>query len=141
MQSPTSRGSAGLVTSDDGIRPPPGDRSEFIPTFEVIRAEALFASPLQSSESPSPDQVRRAVGTTLCRLGIRGCTAQLAGEFGDHPDTAAARMTWALAMIRTVYPTPSMIPTPGLRLLARLKIAPESWTSTTADAATAPTTA
>jgi hypothetical protein len=27
-------------------------------------------------------------------------------------------MTWALAMIRAVYPAPSMIPTPGLRALA-----------------------
>jgi hypothetical protein len=87
-------------------------------TFESIRAEALFASTLQSSESPSPDQVRRAVAMTLRRLGIRGCAGQLAGEFGDHPDTAAARMTWALAMIRTVYSTPSMISTPGPRALA-----------------------
>jgi hypothetical protein len=28
----------------------------------------------------------------------------MAGEFGDHPDTAVARMSWALAAIRTVYP-------------------------------------
>jgi hypothetical protein len=55
---------------------------------------------------------------TLRRLGIHGCAGQLAGEFGDHPDTAVARMTWALAMIRAVYPAPSMIPTPGLRGLA-----------------------
>jgi len=80
-------------------------------TFEVLRAEALFASILQSSESPSPDQVRRAVATTLRRLGARGCAAQLAGECGEHPDIAAARMTWALATIRTVYRTPSTIPT------------------------------
>jgi len=84
-------------------------------TLETIRAEALFASTLQPSESPSPDQVRRAVATTLHRLGIRGCAAQLACEFGDHPYTAAARMTWALATIHTVYPTPSPMPTPGLR--------------------------
>jgi hypothetical protein len=72
-------------------------------TFEVVRAEALFASPLQPSGSPSPDQVRHAVTTTLRRLGSRGCAAQAAGEFGDHPDTAVARMSWALATIRTVY--------------------------------------
>jgi hypothetical protein len=84
-------------------------------TFEAARAEALFASTLQSSGSPFPDQVRRAVATTLSRLGVRGCAAQMAGEFGDHPDTAASRMSWALATIRTVYPAPSMIPTPDLR--------------------------
>jgi hypothetical protein len=104
MQSSTTTSPAGFVTSVDRIR--------------QLRAEALFASTLQPSESPSPDQVRRAVATTLRRLGVRGCAGQLAGEFGDHPDTAAARMTWALAMIRAVYPTPSMMPIPGPRALA-----------------------
>jgi hypothetical protein len=65
-------------------------------TSEVERAEALFASTLQSSESPTPDQVRRAVSSTLRRLGASGCVALLADEFGEHPDTAAARMSWAL---------------------------------------------
>ncbi len=80
--------------------------------FEAIRAEALFASTLQSTEAPSSDQVRRAVAATLRRLGIHGCAAQVANEFGDHPEIAAARMTWALAMIRNLYPTPSTVPTP-----------------------------
>src|SRR5258708_12963088 len=62
-------------------------------TSETVRAEALFASTLQPSGSPSPDQVRRAVSTTLRRLGARGCAAKMAGEFGDHPDTAAPRPT------------------------------------------------
>ena len=63
---------------------------------ELVRAEALFASTLQSSESPTADQVRGAVSATLRRLGATGCAALLAGEFGEHPDTAAARMSWAL---------------------------------------------
>jgi hypothetical protein len=63
---------------------------------ELVRAEALFASTLQSSESPTADQVRGAVSATLRRLGATGCAALLAGEFGEHPDIAAARMTWAL---------------------------------------------
>jgi hypothetical protein len=79
-------------------------------TFEAVRAEALFVSTLQPSESAPPDQVRRAVATTMRQLGIGGCTAQMAREFGDHPDTAPARMTWALAAIRSVYP-PTPIPT------------------------------
>jgi hypothetical protein len=73
-------------------------------TFEVVRAEALFASSLQSSEMPAPERVRSTVVATLRRLGIQGCAAQVAGEFGDHPDTAVARMTWALATVRTSYP-------------------------------------
>jgi hypothetical protein len=87
-------------------------------TFETVLAEALFLSTLQPSRSPSPDQVRRAVMTTLQRLGVRGCAAQVAGEFGDHPDTAVTRMSWALATVNTVYPAPSMTATPGLRSLA-----------------------
>jgi hypothetical protein len=73
-------------------------------TFEAVRAEALFLSCLQSSESPSCEQVRTAVADTLRRFGTRGCAAQVAGEFGDHPETAVARMAWALAVVRTVFP-------------------------------------
>jgi len=72
-------------------------------SFEAVRAEALFVSTLQRSAHPAADQVRGAVATTLRRWGVRGCAAQVAGEFGDHPDTAVARMTWALATIRAVY--------------------------------------
>jgi len=72
---------------------------EMLGTFEAVRAEALFVSTLQ-------------------RLGVRGCAARVAGEFGDHPDTAVARMGWALATINTVYPAPSMTPAPGLGSLA-----------------------
>ncbi len=87
-------------------------------TFETVRAEALFASALQPSGSPSSDQIRGAVAATLQRLGVRGCAARVAGEFGDHPDTAVARMSWALATIGTVYPAPPATPAPGLRPLA-----------------------
>jgi hypothetical protein len=80
-------------------------------TLEAIRAEALFASTLQSSRSPSPDQVRREVNGTLRRLGISGCAERLACEFGDHPDSAVTRMSWALATIRAVYP--SYLSAPG----------------------------
>ncbi len=75
-------------------------------TFEVVWAGALFVSTLQPSGAPSPDQVRHVVTTTLRRLGVRGCASQLAGEFGDHPDTAAARMSWALATIHATMATP-----------------------------------
>jgi hypothetical protein len=86
-------------------------------TFEAVRAEALFASTLQPSGSPSPDLVRGVVATTLRRLGIGGCAARTAAEFGDHPDTAVARMCWALATVRMVYPPSSMTPAPSPRPL------------------------
>ena len=86
-------------------------------TFETLRAEALFASTLQPSRSSSCEQVRRVVETTLRRLGTTGCAARTADEFGDHPDAAAARMRWALATIRAVYPPPSVTPATGSRSL------------------------
>ena len=95
---------------------PPG--GEWPGTFEAVRAEALFASFLQPSGSPSPDQIRRAVTMTLQRLGARGCAVQAAGEFGDHPDAAVARMRWALATIDTVYPAPLITPARDLWSLA-----------------------
>jgi hypothetical protein len=81
------------------------DRNASLPVFgvpgtvEAVRAEALFVSALQPSASPSPDQVRHAVAATLWRLGARACAARMAGEFGDHPDAAVARMSWALTTI------------------------------------------
>jgi hypothetical protein len=48
--------------------------------------------------------VRDAVARTLRRLGIQGCAAEVAGEFGDHPDSAVERMAWAIAMVRATYP-------------------------------------
>jgi hypothetical protein len=51
----------------------------------------------------------------LRRLGTGGCAAAVAGEYGDHPDTAAARMTWALATVHAVYPAAAV---PGVHALA-----------------------
>jgi hypothetical protein len=85
-------------------------------TFETVRAEALFASTLQPSDRPTEPEVRRAVAATLCRLRIRGCAAHLAGDFGDHPESAAARMRWALTTVRAAYPAhPLDSPRPGRR--------------------------
>lgn len=72
-------------------------------TFDTVRAEALFASALQASQAPSPVQVRAAVTSTLRRFGVKGCAARVAGEFGEHPETAASRMSWALRTVEAAY--------------------------------------
>jgi len=72
-------------------------------TFEAVRAEALFASDLQSSQAPARGEIRTAVAATLRRIGIQGCAARVASEFGDHPETAVARMGWALDQVRATY--------------------------------------
>ncbi|WP_238007256.1 hypothetical protein KZZ52_02675 [Dactylosporangium sp. AC04546] len=72
-------------------------------TFEAVRAEALFASTLQMSQTPADADVRAAVTLTLRLIGVQGCVALVATEFGDHPETASPRMHWALRMIRHAY--------------------------------------
>ncbi|HKD87661.1 MAG TPA: hypothetical protein VKB62_03955 [Streptosporangiaceae bacterium] len=61
--------------------------------------EALFASPLQPSDTPTAETVAEAIGSTVRRLGAAGCTCHTAEEFGDHPDAAAERMRWVRQLI------------------------------------------
>ena len=58
------------------------------------RRAALFASGLQRSDAPTAAMAAAAITATVRRFGIDGCRSQMAQEFGDHPDTAAARMRW-----------------------------------------------
>jgi hypothetical protein len=69
------------------------------------RAAALFAGDLQPSQLPDPTQVRQAVTEVLRRRGRGWCVGRLAEEFGEHPETAAPRMTWAVRTVRDCYPT------------------------------------
>jgi hypothetical protein len=56
--------------------------------------EALFASPLQPSEMLTGERVAHAMGSTVRRLSVAGCTCRVAEEFGNHPEEAADRMRW-----------------------------------------------
>ncbi len=68
------------------------------------RAEALFASDRQPSESLTAAQVEAAVRDAIHRLRLAGCVCRVAEEFGDHPDTAAARMRWARETVAATWP-------------------------------------
>jgi nitrogenase molybdenum-iron protein alpha/beta subunit len=59
-----------------------------------LAAEALFVSSLQPSECPSRQSVEQAVTAMLLLHGSEGCAAEVATEFGDHPDMAVRRMHW-----------------------------------------------
>jgi hypothetical protein len=59
------------------------------------RHEALFASALQPSDTPTAAMIAGAISSAIHQFGPRGCAARMAQEFGDHPETAAARMRWA----------------------------------------------
>ncbi|TDD69596.1 hypothetical protein E1298_37365 [Actinomadura rubrisoli] len=65
----------------------------------------LFSSRLQASDHPSAEQVRMAIDARLCDCGEDRsvCAALVAQEAGDHPDTYAARMRWALSTVSQVY--------------------------------------
>lgn len=72
-------------------------------SLSAAQADALFASPLQRSEDPSPWQVRQAIAATVAAYGDLGCAARVAQSFGDHPETAVTRMRWARTMVATVF--------------------------------------
>jgi hypothetical protein len=71
--------------------------------IHTVRCEALFASTLQGSERPSARLLQDAIAQTVRRLGSRGCAAQVAQEFGDHPETAILRMRWARSAVEQAY--------------------------------------
>ena len=64
----------------------------------AVWADALFVSALQRSDKPSAGQARQAISAAIRAYGGRGCAERVAQEFGDHPETAVARMRWARAV-------------------------------------------
>ena len=72
----------------------------------TVWADALFVSVLQRSDEPSVIQVRQAIATAVRAHGGRGCAQRVAQEFGDHPETAVARMRWARAVVGAVFTSP-----------------------------------
>jgi hypothetical protein len=72
-------------------------------TISAARVGALFASPLQRSDEPSARQVRQAITTAIRVHGVRGCAARVAQAYGEHPETALARMRWALTAVAGAF--------------------------------------
>lgn len=64
-------------------------------TVKTALAEALFASDVQPSQGLGLRAARHEALRTLGRLTEAGCACCVAAEYGNHPDTAAARMKWA----------------------------------------------
>ncbi|MEV6491137.1 hypothetical protein AB0M20_21375 [Actinoplanes sp. NPDC051633] len=72
-----------------------------------VRSEALFASALQISAEPSAAEVRSELARTIRRMGVRGCAARMAQEFGDAPEASVARMRWARQVVAEVFAPPA----------------------------------
>ena len=68
-------------------------------SISTARADALFASALQRSDEPGATQVREAIAAAIRAFGARGCAAQVAQAYGEHPETAVTRMRWARATV------------------------------------------
>lgn len=82
------------------------------PSTSGAWTDALFASMLQCSDNPSMGQVRQAIDAAVRAHGGLGCAQRVAQEFGDHPETAVARMRWARAVACEVFAWPPG-PAPG----------------------------
>ncbi len=76
------------------------------PSTSAVWADALFVSVLQRSDRPDAGQVRKAIAAAVRAYGGPGCAQQVAQEFGDHPETAVARMRWARAVAGEVFAAP-----------------------------------
>src|SRR5579859_6908533 len=66
----------------------------------ATRAAALFASTLCVADDPTDAEVTAAIEATLrSHGGGRGCVADVAEAYGDHPELAAPRMRWARRIV------------------------------------------
>lgn len=70
---------------------------------DELKVEALFCSCLQPSQRPSPELVRETVHAVVFKAGEARCAELVAQEFGDHPDTALARMGWCRAAVAEAF--------------------------------------
>jgi hypothetical protein len=73
------------------------------PAPPSARAAALFTSDLSAlcehNRVEVTAAIRHAIGT---HHGIGGCAAEVAAAYGEHPETAARRMRWALTVIEGI---------------------------------------
>jgi hypothetical protein len=74
----------------------------------AARAEALFNTDLTADQRPSRAEIVKAIAWAVRALGgVRGCAAEMAAAYGEHPETAAPRMRWARAVVEDAYGTSS----------------------------------
>jgi hypothetical protein len=83
-------------------------------SVRALQADALFASALQRSDEVNVSQIYQAIAVSLDAYGGAGCAGRVAQEFGDHPETATARMRWARATLAVLDDQPVL----GMRWIA-----------------------
>jgi hypothetical protein len=90
----------------------------------AVQADALFVSRLQRCDEPSASQVRQAVAESIRAFGDSGCAGRVAQEFGDHPETAVARMRWARAVAGEAFAETAPEPGPRTDAVGLLVVGP-----------------
>ena len=70
------------------------------------RTYAVFTSWLETDSMPTPSQLTVAIRSAIReRGGSRGCLAEVAYAYGDHPHEAASRMRWAKTAVERGFPS------------------------------------
>jgi hypothetical protein len=99
----------------------------------AARAQALFTSHLSASHQPTradtQTSIRHAVRT---HGGTRGCAAEVAAAYGDHPETAAPRMRWARGIVNQLYAVRPLASAPTLFLRSKPATGHDRWAGPTA---------
>ena len=86
----------------------------------AARAEALFASHLSADVELSPAEVTDAIRHAVRAYGgTRGCAVVVAGDYGDHPETAVPRIRWALQVVAATYAHHRRTAAPLVQLFVR----------------------
>lgn len=68
-------------------------------------AQLLFAGPVQPSDHLTPTEVRTALGAQFrrCHGDLAWALGTVAQEAGDHPESYAARMRWAILSVACAF--------------------------------------
>ena len=84
-------------------------RSKGAKLHDIHRRSPLRQHPAAlGAPQPNAQQVTAAVRDSLRRHGGQhGCLSLCATEYGEHPDTAPARMRWALTLTNHLSPAPA----------------------------------
>lgn len=85
---------------------PADDRPHITLDVQIV-AELLFTSKLHPDDGPTNELLCATVVRQLegCRCNLRCCAADMAAEFGDHPQQSADRMTWCLELAARIVRT------------------------------------
>jgi hypothetical protein len=73
------------------------------PADDDARAEALFLSHVQASDPVALDALRSTIDEIMIRHGADMCAELVAYEYGEHPDSAARRMSWCRRIVDGIF--------------------------------------